>query len=260
MTELDGRVALVTGGGRGIGRAISMRLADDGATVVVNYRKDRDSAEETVAEIVSGGGRAMAAGASVDDLAACEAMAASVREHVGVVDILVNNGGIASRGRSIADTEVAEFDRVVRTHAWGPFHLCKIFVPAMRTRPRGDVVMVSSVATRHLSANGAPYNVGKAAMEALASTLAKEERDNGIRVNVVAPGLVATDMGDRLAKAVAGVGEASDLDAMSPFGRVCRPEDVAAVVSFLVSADASYLTGQRIEVDGGGMTMTRPHS
>lgn len=252
MGQLNGRIALVTGGGRGIGKGISTRLAAEGASVAVNYRRDREAAETTVAEISAAGGRAVAVEASVDDFDDCRTMVGQVQAELGPVDILINNGGVASRGRSIVDTEIDEFDRVVRTHAWGPFHLCKLLVPAMRGRERGDVVMVSSVATRGMAANGSPYNVGKAAMEALAFTLAKEERDNGIRVNVVAPGLVATDMGDRLAKARAGVADATALDDVSPFGRVCRPEDVAGVVSFLVSADAFYVTGQRIEVDGGG--------
>jgi len=112
--------------------------------------------------------------------------------------------------------------------------------------------MISSTATTYMAGNGAPYNMGKAALEALALTLAKEERGHGVHVNIVAPGLVVTDMGDRLARATSGVQQASDLDAVSPFGRVCRPEDVAGTVAFLVSDAASYLTGQRVAVDGGG--------
>jgi NAD(P)-dependent dehydrogenase (short-subunit alcohol dehydrogenase family) len=115
--------------------------------------------------------------------------------------------------------------------------------------------MISSVATSHMSANGAPYNMGKAAMEALASTLAKEERRYGIHVNTVAPGLVETDMGVRLSRAMTGNRDLEDLrsmDAVSPFGRVCQPLDVAKVVLWLCSDGAGYVTGQRIECDGGG--------
>jgi NAD(P)-dependent dehydrogenase (short-subunit alcohol dehydrogenase family) len=170
----------------------------------------------------------------------------------GFVDILVNNAGIASRGLAVADTDPAEVERVVRTHALGPHQLCRAVLPSMRSRPRGDIVMISSVATVLLAPNSAPYNMGKAAMEALAFTLAKEEREHGVRVNVVAPGLVDTEMGRRLVRAVAGVEEISRLDPHSPFGRVCTPEDVAGVVRFLVSDRAFYLTGQKIMVDGGG--------
>jgi NAD(P)-dependent dehydrogenase (short-subunit alcohol dehydrogenase family) len=126
----------------------------------------------------------------------------------------------------------------------------------MRQRPRGDIVMISSVATTHMAANGAPYNMGKAALEALASTLAHEERANGIHVNVVAPGLVETEMGVRLARAFTGNRELVNLrslDAAAPFGRVCQPSDVAEVVLWLCTDGAGYVTGQRIEVDGGGI-------
>jgi NAD(P)-dependent dehydrogenase (short-subunit alcohol dehydrogenase family) len=121
----------------------------------------------------------------------------------------------------------------------------------MRKRERGDIVMISSIVTDSYGANGAPYGMGKAAMEALAFTLAKEERRHGIHVNVVAPGLIESEMGRRLVKA-GGVEDISTLHQASPYGRVCQPEDVAAVVAFFCSADAGYVTGQRVRVDGGG--------
>ena len=247
---LAGRVALVTGGGRGIGRAISLALAADGADVAVNYRKDRDSADEVATAIEAMGRRASTHQGSVDQLDDDRRVAAEVVEAHGGIDILVNNGGIASRGQTVADTDPAELERVVRTHALGPHHLCQAVLPSMRTRGRGDIVFVSSVATLTHAANGAPYNMGKAAMEALALTLAKEERDHGIRVNIVAPGLVDTTMGQRLMKAVAGIDDLRTLDPAMPFGRVCQPEDVAEVVRWFVSPGAAYVTGQRVNVDG----------
>ena len=126
-------------------------------------------------------------------------------EDFGPVDLLVHNAGIASRGLDVAHTEPAEIERLFRTHALGAFVLCKHLVPQMRDRERADVVMISSVATSHMAANSSPYNMAKAALEALAMTLAKEERRNGIHVNVVAPGLVATEMGRRLVKGAMGV-------------------------------------------------------
>jgi NAD(P)-dependent dehydrogenase (short-subunit alcohol dehydrogenase family) len=255
MGQLDGRVALVTGGGRGIGKGISELLAAEGAAVAVNYRRDEDAALAAVDAITAAGGTARAYQASVDDAEQDARMVENVLADFGYVDLLVNNGGIASRGNAVADTDPAELARVVATHALGPHHLCRLVLPSMRTRPRGDIVMVSSVATSHHSANGAPYNMGKAALEALAFTLAKEERRHGIHVNVVAPGLVDTDMGERLVKALAGVTDIRTLDASSPFGRVCQPADVANVVLWLCSDGAGYVTGQRIECDGGG-TMT----
>ena len=246
------RVALVTGAGRGIGRAIALRLARDGADVAVNYRRDADAAAEVVAEIERMGRRARAYPASVDRFEACEALVAAVVADFGGVDILVNNAGIASRGQSVADTDPAEFERVMRIHAFAPHYLSKLVLPSMRTRSRGDIVMISSVATLYHAANGAPYSMGKAAAEALAQVLAKEERGHDIRVNIVAPGLTVTDMGERLAKATRGVSSIHDLDAASPFGRVSAPEDVAAAVAFFVSADADYVTGQKINLHGGG--------
>lgn len=255
---LSGRVALVTGGGRGIGRGISMALAEAGATVAINYRRDVEAARETAAAIESMGGKAGTYTASVDDWEQDKAMVDAVLQDFGHIDILVNNAGIASRGQSVAETDIAEMERVVATHAFGAFYLSKLVLESMRQQPRGDIVMISSAAAASLGPNGAPYNMGKAALEALAHTLAKEERQHNIHVNIVAPGLVESEMGRRLARATMGAQDMRELDARSPFGRVCQPEDVANVVRYLVSEEASYLTGQRVQVDGGGpMAMRR---
>jgi NAD(P)-dependent dehydrogenase (short-subunit alcohol dehydrogenase family) len=251
---LDGRVALVTGGGRGIGAAICVALAEDGADVAVNYRRSADEAAEVVAAVEALGRRAIAVPAAVEDNDACAVMVDRVTEELGGLSILVHNAGIASRGRSVADTDAAEPGRLIANHALGPFALTQFALPHLRAAGadggRADVVFISSVATAHMAAFGAPYNMGKAAMEALAFTLAKEERKKGVHVNVVAPGLVRTEMGRRLVKAWGT--DIDDLDAGSPFGRVCTPEDVAAVVRWVVSDGAGYVTGARIQVDGGG--------
>jgi 3-oxoacyl-[acyl-carrier protein] reductase len=250
---LEDRVALVTGGGRGIGRAIALGLAEDGADVAVNYRRQQEDADETVAAIEGLGRRARSYRASVDRFEEDEAMLKQVLADFGHVDILVNNAGLASRGLSVADTDPAELQRMVATHALAPHYLSKLVLPSMRERPRGDIVMISSTATYLHSAFGAPYSMGKAAMESLALTLAQEERRHGIHVNIVAPGLVETEMGRRLVKATRGVEDLREIDRAMPFGHVCSPEEVADVVRFLVSDRARYVTGQRIYVDGGGV-------
>lgn len=250
--SLEGRVALVTGASRGVGRGIALALAADGADVAINYRREADAAQAVVDEIRAMGRRAMACAASIDDVEADRAMVEMVAAELGDIGILVNNAGIASRGRSVADTDPAEVQRCMATHAFGAHCLSGLVIPGMRRLGRGDIVMISSVATRGLGANGAPYNMAKAALEALAYTLAKEERGNNIRVNIVAPGLVDTEMGRRLVAATRGVDDLRKLDATMPFGRVCQPEDVANVVRFFVSDANSYLTGERVYCDGGG--------
>ena len=172
---LSGRIALVTGASRGIGRGIALALARAGADIAVNFRRDERAATEVVNEIVAMGRSARAYHASVDDYVACAAMIEAVVADFGGLSILINNAGIASRGQSVADTDPAEMERVVRIHAFGPHYMSKLAIPHLRKNARSDIVMISSVATLTHSANGAPYNMGKAATEALALTLAKEE-------------------------------------------------------------------------------------
>jgi NAD(P)-dependent dehydrogenase (short-subunit alcohol dehydrogenase family) len=255
MGVLSGRVALVTGGGRGIGRGISELLAAQGAAVAINYHSGKEGAEETLQAILQVGGTAKIYGASVADYAESSKMVKEVIHDFGHIDILVNNAGIASRGKAVADTDAAEVEKLLAVHAVGAHQLCAAVLPSMRTQERGDIIFISSVATANNSAKGAPYNMGKAAMEALALTLAKEERKHGIRVNIAAPGLVETDMGVRLSRSLTGNKELTDLrslDENAPFGHVCQPIDVANVVLWFCSPGSAYVTGQRVQCDGGG--------
>jgi 3-oxoacyl-[acyl-carrier protein] reductase len=251
---LEGRVALVTGGGRGIGAAVCLALAEDGADVAVNYRRSADDAAEVVAAIEALGRRAIAVQAAVEDVDATAAMVDRVAGDLGGIGILVHNAGVASRGKRVADTDLDEPLRLIANHALGPFAITQQAIPHLRAAAadggRADVVFVSSIATSNMQAFGSPYSMGKAAMEALAFTLAKEERRKGIHVNIVAPGVVHTEMGRRLVKSWGA--DIDTLGDVSPFGRVCTPEDVANVVRWLVSDGAGYLTGERIVVDGGG--------
>ena len=224
---LAGRTAIVTGGSRGIGRAISVALAREGAGVAVNYRRDGAAAEQLAAKLTAAAQAARAFRASLDSNEQIEAMVAAVTAEFGPPDIVVNCAGVASRGQPVADTDPAELMRLMAVNAFGPHRLAQLVIPGMRKRGLGHIVMISSTATRVMGANGAPYNMAKAAMEALAYTLAAEEERYGIRVNVVAAGLVDTEMGRRMTRAVHGVADMSALDADSPFGRMGQPEDVA---------------------------------
>jgi len=207
-------------------------------------------ANETAAAVRKLGRRAELYCASVEDDDACAAVVNAAARDFGSLSILVNNAGIASRGNSVASTDPAEMRRVVAVHAIAPFVLSKAALPHLRAAGRGDIIMISSVATQLMSANGAPYSMGKAAQEALARTIAKEERKHGVRCNIVAPSLTDTDMGRKLSKA-RGTANIRDLDANSPFGRVSTPEDVAAAVVWLVSDGNPYANGQKINIDGG---------
>ena len=250
--SLAGRIALVTAGSQGIGRAIALGLAEDGADVAVNYRSDARAADEVVRAIEAQGRRAVALRADVSDPDACRALVESAASALGPVDLLVCNAGTEGRERAVAETDAEELLAVLRLNAVGPHQLARAALPGMRSRGGGDVVMLSSVVTDVRGAGYAPYAMSKAALEALASVLAREEREHGIRVNVVAPGLVETEMGRRYVRATTGGDDIQAVAPALPFGRVCQPEEVAAVVRFLVSPAASYVTGERIRVHGGG--------
>ena len=253
---LEGRVALVTGAGRGIGRAIAIGLASDGAAVAVNYRKDGDGAAAVVAEIEGKGGRAGAYQASVAALEEVQAMVAQVVADFGFVDILVNNAGVSNRMGLVGTTTLDDLERVMGTIALGSHHASQAVLPTIRERPRGDIIMISSNSAVTTDPRTAPYSMAKAAQEVLALTLAKEEAANGVRANIVVPGLTNTDLGARVAKGM-GHDDIHELNPHVALGRVVEPEDVAAMVRFLVSDGAAMVTGQRIVVDGGGLKPAR---
>jgi len=253
--SLSGRNALVTGASRGIGRAIALKLASEGANIIVNYANSASSAEDVVTEIRELGVRAEAIQADVSDRSACEAMVDSAIRIFGQIDMLVNNAGIGSSGidrPTITEATYDQYELLIGANLWGPIYMSKALVPHMRSAERSDIIMISSVATDTYSERMGLYSIGKAGMEALAYTLAKEERSNGMRVNVVAPGLVDTDMGRKLITLLPGSDDMRERDAGAPFGYVCTPEDIASAVYFLVSENGRYLTNQRIAVNGGG--------
>ncbi len=255
MTDYDGRVALVTGGSRGIGAAIVREFARRGADVAINYHSNRAAAEAVAADVRALGRKAGIYQADVADEAACKTMVDAVLAELGQPGILINNAGIGSVAVGqppITQMPDADLRRLLDAHVYGPLHLCRLVVPGMRALGRGDVIMISSIAAQSFGPRMGVYAMAKSAMEAMAYTLAKEERAHGIRVNIVAPGLVETDMGRRLMSFTRGVEDMRTLDAAMPFGFVCQPEDIARAVAFLCSEDGRYITNQRLTVNGGG--------
>jgi len=255
MMGLEGRTALVTGGSRGIGRAICLRLANDDADVAINFANSNDAANEVAEEVRALGRRAEVYQADVADEAAVNAMCEQAIADFGQIDILINNAGIGSSGvnrPTITGATREQWELLIGANLWGPINMCRALVPHMRAADRSDVIMISSVASLNMGPRMGLYSVGKVGAEALAHTLAKEEREHGMRVNIVAPGLVDTDMGRKLITLLPGPDDMRERDASSPFGFVCTPADIAAEVAHLVSEDGRYITNQRIYVNGGG--------
>ena len=253
MGKLEGRTVLVTGGSRGIGRAIAERFAVEGADVAINYTSNAQAATEVAEFVRAAGGRAEIYQADVGNEAACAAMCEQAIADFGQIDALVNNAGLGSAAINrphIADASNEQWQRLLDVNLWGPIYLCRALVPHMRAADRSDIVMISSIAAQSLNPGFGVYAVSKAALEAMAHTLAREEKRHGMRVNMIAPGLVDTDMGRRIVEATGGPSDLRDIDAASPFGFVCEPKDIAATVAHLCSEDGRYITNQRITISG----------
>ena len=247
---LKGKVAIVTGGSRGIGRGIALALAEDGADLVINYRKDAKAAEETVSRIQGMGRKAIAVQGDVSSFEAAKELMLKAFQAFGRNDILVNSAGIASRGNFVEKTEVEEWNRVLSTNLNAAFFCSKAVLEYMHRNQEGNIINISSIAASTLQAGHSPYAVSKAGLEALTKVLAKEEGTRGIRVNAIAPGIVKTDMGDRLMKAMGDEVVKARLKG-TPLGRIAYPEDLGHLAVFLVSEKASYITGKVIPMDGG---------
>ena len=236
---LDGRVALVTGASRGIGRAIALGLAEQGAKIAVNYLSRAGDADAVTAAIVAKGRAAIPVKADVSARAQVEAMIASVTAQLGPIDILVNNAGIAVR-RGIDDLTEADFDRAIAVNLKSAFLCTQAVVPGMRERGWGRIVNISSGAAGGAGVIGAHYNASKAGMEGLTRGYAGRLAQAGITVNAVAPSLIETDMATSFP---------ADIASRIPVGRMGTPEEVAQAVVMVVANP--YMTGQTVPVNGG---------
>ncbi|MGV4927348.1 SDR family oxidoreductase (plasmid) [Streptomyces sp. BHT-5-2] len=251
MGDLHGKIALVTGSSRGIGRGIARRLARDGALVAVHYRSNETAAKETAGSIQDEGGRAFLVAAELGVPGDAEALFASFDAGLAGIgaepglDVLVNNAAISLPGH-IGEVTPEEFDRTVAINAKAPFFLIQHGL--RRMRDGGRIVNVSSAVTTTAFPSTIAYGVSKGALDTLTRTLAADVGERGITVNTVAPGFIETDMN----AAMRATPEAhAALAAISVFNRLGRPADVADVVAFLASAESRWITGQRIDVTGG---------
>ena len=243
MIDLTGRVALVTGASRGIGRAIAAKLAAQGAIVVAAARERNAAA--TVDEITAAGGKAEVASVDVSDAAAIEALVAGTLAAHGRIDILVNNAGI-TKDQLLLRMKRADWDAVIATNLTGAFALTQAVLKPMIRQKSGRIVCISSVVGRSGNAGQANYAASKAGLIGFAKSVAQEVASRNITVNVVAPGLIETDMTRAMAED-ARVEWATRI----PLKRLGTPDDIAAAVCFLASPEASYITGQVLAVNGG---------
>jgi len=247
MTDaaLGGRVALVTGGSRGIGRAIAVALARAGAQVVFTYVANPEAAKETEKAIAEAGGKGTAVRCDVADHAAVEALVAQVIQEHKRIDIAVNNAGIA-RDQLILRMKPEEFDAVIATNLRGAWSVCRAVAKPMVKQRHGRIINLSSVVAEMGNPGQSNYAASKGGVEALTRSLAREIGSRNVTVNAVAPGFIDTDMTRDLPEQAKAV-----LVERIPLGRLGTAEDVASVVGFLASDAASYVTGQVIHVNGG---------
>ena len=239
MASLNNRVALVTGGSRGIGRAIAVSLAEAGAAIAVNYRDKAAEARNVAETILGAGGRAMAVGADVSQAAEVAAMMAAVERELGPVDVLINNAGIGLV-RTVDDLTEDDFDRTIAVNLKSVFLCTQAVVPGMRARQWGRIVNISSGAARGAGGVGPHYNASKAGMEGMTRGYAARLVKDGITVNAVAPSLIETDM------VRSGVASSP---ARIPLGRFGTPEECAQAVLMVIGN--AYMTGQTVALSGG---------
>ena len=245
--DLAQQCAVVTGGESGIGKACAEALGISGAPVVLTYFRAEAAAAAVVKSIEAAGGRAMAHQADVGDEAAVEALFSAAEAAFGPARLLVNSAGLNMSGIAIADMPLAQFDRVVRADLYGPFLTCRRFVQGLEGRGGGRIVNISSIHERAPRAGGVEYDSAKGGLAQLTATLALELAPRKIAVNGVAPGMILTPMNQ---SALDDPAELARKEAAIPWGRAGTPEEVAALVLFLLSPASDYITGTTVTIDG----------
>ena len=245
MSRLSGQRALVTGASRGIGRAVALRLASEGASVALNYNSGQQEAETVAAEITAAGGSAVTLQGNVADATQAEALVDAAAEALGGLDILVNNAGI-TRDNLLMRLSEDDWDAVIDTNLKGAFLCTKAAIRPMLRQRSGRIVNMSSVVAITGNPGQANYTAAKAGLIGFTRTVAREVASRGITVNAIAPGFIATQMVDSIPEELQ-----AQIRERIPLGAFGTPEDVAGCVAFLVSADAAYITGQVLSIDGG---------
>lgn len=244
--RLKGKRALVTGASRGIGRGIALALARAGADVAVGFRREEEAAREVVNEVEQAGGRACALRADVRDYASVCQMVEQARDTLGGLDVVVANAGVASRFEPVHEVEPSYWERVLAIDVGGVFYTLRAALPFLREQGGGLLLAVSSVAADACPIGSGPYAAAKAAVNALCKVVARENAPAGVRCNVISPGLIETEMAEKMLRV-----HGPDLVRGIPLGRMGTPDEVGKLAAYLASDDAAWITGQVFRIDGG---------
>lgn len=245
MGKLTGKVALVTGASRGIGRAIAIELAKEGASIIINYSKDDAGAKGTLEEVKKVNGYGIILKHDVSSLENCRLMVDEIMSTMGKIDILVNNAGISTIGLFM-DAEEEEITRIINTNLMGPVYLTKYVLKYMLSKKSGSIINISSMWGDVGASCEVLYSTTKGGLNLFTKSLAKELAMSNIRVNGIAPGVIDTKMNEVFSEE-----DRKSLEEEIPLGRFGRPEEIGKIAAFLASDDSSYITGQIIRADGG---------
>ncbi|HCW52171.1 MAG TPA: short-chain dehydrogenase [Clostridium sp.] len=245
MGKLTGKVALVTGASRGIGRAIAVELAKEGASIVINYSKDNEGAEETLEQVKKVNGYGVIIKQDISSLEGCKLMIDKIISTMGKIDILVNNAGISTIGLFM-DAEEEDISRIINTNLMGPVYLTKYALQHMVPKRSGNIINISSMWGDVGASCEVLYSTTKGGLNLFTKSLAKELAMSNIRVNGIAPGVINTKMNEVFSEE-----DRKSLEEEIPLGRFGTPEEIGKLAVFLASDDSSYITGQIIRADGG---------